>query len=363
VTPPPGAQSLSLLQLLLAQAAVLAVAFAGGWAAAASGAPAGWMSGAMIGVTAFAATGLAKPFLAPLRDFVIVLAGVSMGSGASPHALSALTHYPISLVMMTLALAAMTGSSYAVLVRSPGFSRQTALFAAIPGALSYVFVAAQGTGADMPRVAVAQVFRIFVLMAIVPLMAGRLGPAAPLIVPHDPALMTLALVAASFAVAYGLNPAQFKRRAALCGDRRLGPGAWVRTSARATGACGPDRGSGAGRRLGWHALHRLRLASAAQTHPRRLGCLRRGARLGDRIRRGDGGDHQGFVRPGARRLRAGRPRGDDNDGLRPRARSSLCRRPSPGPVFPHQSDAAFAGEGGSRQCAAGSRTRRELQAL
>jgi uncharacterized membrane protein AbrB (regulator of aidB expression) len=163
------------------------------------------MSDAMIGVTAFAATGLAKPFLAPLRDFVIVLAGVSMGSGASPHALSALTHYPISLAMMTLALAAMTGSSYAVLVRSPGYSRQTALFAAVPGALSYVFVAAQGTGADMPRVAVAQVFRIFVLMAIVPLMAGRLGPAAPLIVPHDPALVTLTLVASAFAVAYRLS--------------------------------------------------------------------------------------------------------------------------------------------------------------
>jgi membrane AbrB-like protein len=213
VTAVPGGQVLSLLRLLLAQAAVLAVAFAGGWAAAASGAPAGWMSGAMIAVTAVAATGLAKPFVAPLRDFVIVLAGVSMGSGASPHALSALTHYPVSLAMMTLAVAAMTGSSYAVLVKSPGFSRQTALFAAIPGALSYVFIAAQGTGADMPRVAVAQVFRIFVLMAIVPLLAGRLGPAAPLIVPHDPALTTLALVAAAFAVAYAL--ARFKLNGAL----------------------------------------------------------------------------------------------------------------------------------------------------
>jgi membrane AbrB-like protein len=223
-----GAQALSLLRVLLAQAAVLVVAFAGGWAAATSGAPAGWMSGAMIGVTAFAATGLAKPFLAPLRDFVIVLAGVSMGSGASPHALSALTHYPVSLAMMTLALAAMTGSSYAVLVRSPGFSRQTALFAAVPGALSYVFVAAQGTGADMPRVAVAQVFRIFVLMAIVPLLAGRLGQTAPLIVPHDPALMTLALVAAAFAVAYGRagsssTARSFMRRSASR-SWRTGPG-------------------------------------------------------------------------------------------------------------------------------------------
>jgi membrane AbrB-like protein len=201
----PGAEDPPKLRSLLAQAAVLAVAFAGGWAASASGAPAGWMSGAMIAVTAFAATGLAKPFAAPLRDFVILLAGVSMGSGASPHALAALAHYPVSLAMMALAVAAMTASAYAVLVRSPGFSRRTALYAAIPGALSYVFVAAQGTGADMPRIAVAQVFRIFVLMAIVPLLAGRLAPMATIVTPHDSPLMTLALVAAAAAIAYGMT--------------------------------------------------------------------------------------------------------------------------------------------------------------
>jgi membrane AbrB-like protein len=165
----------------------------------------GWMSGAMIAVTAFAATGLASPFAAPLRDFVIVVAGVSMGSGATPHALGALAHYPLSLAMMTLAVAAMTASSYAVLVRSTGFSRQTALFAAIPGALTYVFVAAQETDADMPRIAVAQVFRIFVLMAIVPLLAGRLGAITPLAMQHDPPMTTLALIAVACALAYGLT--------------------------------------------------------------------------------------------------------------------------------------------------------------
>jgi membrane AbrB-like protein len=190
----------------VAQAAVLAAALAGGWAATAMGTPAGWMSGAMIAVTALAAAGLGRPFSAPLRDLVILLAGVSMGSGASPRALAALAHYPVSLAMMALAAAAMFLSSYAVLVRSPGFSRQTALFAAVPGALSYVFVAAQGTAADMPRVAVAQVFRIFVLMAIVPLLAARLGVGAPLFVSRfDPPIVTLALILAAAALGYGLT--------------------------------------------------------------------------------------------------------------------------------------------------------------
>src|SRR5271167_973423 len=100
-----------MLRSVLAQAALLAGAVAGGSAAAASGAPAGWMSGAMIAVTALAAIGLARPFPAPLRDFVIVLAGVSMGSGASPQALGALAHYPVSLTLMVFAVAAMTVSS------------------------------------------------------------------------------------------------------------------------------------------------------------------------------------------------------------------------------------------------------------
>jgi membrane AbrB-like protein len=159
----------------------------------------------MIAVAAFAATGLARPFSPPLRNFVIVLAGVSMGSGVTPRALGALVHYPLSLVMMTLALAAMTACAYAALVRCRGFSHETALFAAIPGALSYVFAAAQGTGADMPRVAVAQVFRLFVLMAIVPLLAARLGALPQVAMPHDPILVTVALVAVSFAVAYTLT--------------------------------------------------------------------------------------------------------------------------------------------------------------
>jgi membrane AbrB-like protein len=158
----------------------------------------------MIAGAAFAATGLATSFAPPLRDFVIVLAGISMGSGATPQALGALVHYPLSLLMMALAVAAMTASAYAALIRCRGFSRETALFAAIPGGLSFVFVAAQGTGADMPRVAVAQVFRLFVLMAIVPLLAGRLGGPPQVPTPHDPILTSVALIAVSFAVAYAL---------------------------------------------------------------------------------------------------------------------------------------------------------------
>jgi membrane AbrB-like protein len=155
-------------------------AVAGGAALAGLGVPAGWLSGAMIGVAAAAAAGIAAPLPKPVQRLTILLAGVGMGSGLTPATLHTLARYPLSLAIMALAISAMTAASYAVLMRSRGFSRQTALYSAVPGALSYVFLVAAASGADLPRVAVIQVFRIFVLMAIVP-MAARLGVGAPIL--------------------------------------------------------------------------------------------------------------------------------------------------------------------------------------
>ena len=169
-------------------------AIAGGAALAGLGVPAGWLSGAMIGVAAAAAAGVAAPLPKPVQRLTVLLAGVGMGSGLTPATLHTLARYPLSLVVMAVAIAAMTAASYTVLMRSRGFSRQTALYSAVPGALSYVFIVAAGAGADLARVAVIQVFRIFVLMAIVP-MAARLGVGAPnLHFTVDPIWITVALL-------------------------------------------------------------------------------------------------------------------------------------------------------------------------
>jgi len=159
------------------------------------GAPAGWLSGAMLAVAALAAAGAAAPLSKPLQRLTILLTGVGMGSGLSPATLHSLARYPSSLAALALAVAAMTAASYATLMRARGFSRETAFYSAVPGALSYVFVTASGSGADLARVAVIQVFRIFVLMAIVPLVA-RLGVGASnLRFAADPLWATATLVA------------------------------------------------------------------------------------------------------------------------------------------------------------------------
>ncbi len=170
-------------------------ALAGGTLVGGLGAPAGWLSGAMLGVAALAAFGYAAPLPKRLQSFTVLLAGVSMGSGLTPATLHALSRYPLSLALLALAVAAMTTVSFFVLTRADGFSRTTAFYSAVPGALSYVFVTAAHTEADLARVAVIQVFRIFVLMAVVPLVA-RLGVgAANVHFAVDPLTDTAALLA------------------------------------------------------------------------------------------------------------------------------------------------------------------------
>lgn len=184
---------------------VALAASVGGLALGSLGVPAGWLSGAMLGVAALAAAGRGAPLPHGLRRFAILLAGVGMGSGLTPATLHTLARYPASLAMLAPALVAMTAASFLVLARSRGFSRRTAFYSAVPGALSYVFIIAETTGADMSRVAVIQIFRIFVLMAVAPLVA-RVGVGAT--IPHyavDPVYATVLLVAGAGAVGAGLE--------------------------------------------------------------------------------------------------------------------------------------------------------------
>jgi len=183
---------------LLEQAPTLAAGLAGGGALAWIGVPAGWLSGAMIGVGALAAAGGAAPLAPPLRDLAILLSGLALGSSVNPASLAALGRYPLSLSIMAVALVGMTTASYGVLRRSKGFSRQTALYSAVPGALSYVFIMASQGAADPARVAIIQIFRIFVLMALVPIVAAHSAPAAARLYPLDPVWITLALLALAF---------------------------------------------------------------------------------------------------------------------------------------------------------------------
>lgn len=187
----------SVLNVLREQATLLSVALAGGLSLTFLHVPAGWMSGGMIATAGLAAAGRAHPLNPVLRQIALAGAGLMIGSGVTPDMLESVSRYPASLTLMMLSLVAVTAASAWFLRRLQAWSAATSLFASVPGALTYVFALAPTTDADLPRVAIVQLFRVFTLMALVPLLVGwsaTLPPAAQ--APVDGPLLIAVMMAA-----------------------------------------------------------------------------------------------------------------------------------------------------------------------
>ena len=195
----------------VAQAVTILGGAAGGFATAALGVPAGWLSGAMFATACLAALGVAVPLSEAVRRVTFVGSGIAIGSAVTPAMLRGFAAYPGTLALMAVSVAGATWSGAWLLSRLDGWSRETAFFASVPGALSYVFsVAAETSGADLPRIAVVQVMRVFLLMGLVPLLVAETG--APLIAPApgpiDPLPVLLALLVLGAALGFVLERAR-----------------------------------------------------------------------------------------------------------------------------------------------------------
>ena len=165
-------------QNFVQQSSLLALAALGGLSLGLLGVPAGFMSGGMILVASTAVFGNVislkiTPMSAILRRLAILLSGISMGSGVTPETLAQLWHYPISILFMMACVVSVTFFSSRLLLKLPEFSNVTALFASIPGSLTYVLAYAAQTKADVSKVAAIQSFRIFFLMAVLPLIIAQ----------------------------------------------------------------------------------------------------------------------------------------------------------------------------------------------
>lgn len=157
---------------LARQIETLAAASVGGALAARLGVPAGWLSGAMMAAAILTASGRGDRVSEPVRLVALAMAGLSLGSGVTPAMLAAFGRYPASLALMTASLVAGTWLSATFLRRVCGWNRPTAFLATVPGALSYVLAVAPGLGADVARVSLVQLARLFALVAVVPVLAG-----------------------------------------------------------------------------------------------------------------------------------------------------------------------------------------------
>jgi hypothetical protein len=176
-------------------ATALAIGTAGGAAAFWLGVPAPWICGAMVAVAAAAIVRIEVGMVIWLRQFAFLVLGFSMGASITPATIERLALWPLSLVFLAGSVVAVTLLIRAYLVHVHGWDRTTAGLAAVPGAFSFVMILAGRTGADSPRVAVAQLMRLLVLTALLPSLLGQLadGPLAAAAPAASGSLLELAL--------------------------------------------------------------------------------------------------------------------------------------------------------------------------
>jgi membrane AbrB-like protein len=161
-------------------ATALVIAAAGGFAANALGIPAGWFAGAMIGVSLAAVSGI-KVYMPPrLIEASTMMIGIMLGSGVTPDVVAGIAQWPVSLAILTVSVVVCQVCVQNFLIRFGGWDRPTAYFAALPGAMMYALIAAAETKADLRKVAINQIIRIFFLIALLPTIVTVLeSPGAP----------------------------------------------------------------------------------------------------------------------------------------------------------------------------------------
>ena len=157
--------------LLRRFAETIAIASVGAAALGLAGLPAGWLSGAIIGVSAAALSGR-QVFVPPqVGRIVYIILGISLGSSVTPETVATMVTWPLSMLALTIAMVAVTTSVMAYLKFVHGWDTLSALFAAAPGAL------AQDTGADVRAIAMVQTVRLFILAVALPIAFAAFGVA------------------------------------------------------------------------------------------------------------------------------------------------------------------------------------------
>ncbi|WP_224406655.1 AbrB family transcriptional regulator [Afifella sp. IM 167] len=155
--------------------ATLAISATGGFLFSLAGVPAAWIAGGMLAVAATTLAGFDSDMPTPLRDLVFLVLGVIAGTGVNPATIHQMVSWPISFVILVVTVFLVALSGYVFFSRFCGWDRNSALFASLPGALSFVLAAAEMTNADMRRVAVAQSLRLIVLLEALPAAAWISG--------------------------------------------------------------------------------------------------------------------------------------------------------------------------------------------
>jgi uncharacterized protein len=146
------------------------------------GLPIPFLLGSTIAVTAASLSGIRIHLPDWLRVFVFFTLGIQAGSGVSPDTINQMISWPVSFMMLFVALVLVTGLTYLMLRKGFGWDGPTALFSSLPGALSFVLVAAMGTKANMVKITVIQCVRLLLLIGFLAPLLAIIAKSAPHVV-------------------------------------------------------------------------------------------------------------------------------------------------------------------------------------
>jgi len=159
-------------------AVALGPAFAGAALLHWLGVPAGALIGSSLAVTGAALVGLGPAVPQALRSLAFATIGVTLGSGVTPHILSDLMRFPVSLAGLTATMAAVMLVSGLAARRLFGLDPATAFLGTSPGAVSYSISLSLSAGKSTPdpqAVMTLQSLRLLLITVLLPPLIGILG--------------------------------------------------------------------------------------------------------------------------------------------------------------------------------------------
>lgn len=167
--------------------AALVIGTAGGALFHYLGLPAPWLAGAMVAVAGAALAGKIRTVMPKsLTRIVFILLGLQIGGAVTPETLETLSRWPASVALLAVTMVVLVAAGTAFYQRMLGWDRATSFFAVMPGALSLALAMAADTRADVARVSVVQIIRLFALVAVLPSLINGFsggGSAQPVVIP------------------------------------------------------------------------------------------------------------------------------------------------------------------------------------
>ncbi len=147
----------------------LAVGASGGALFAAFDLPLAWMLGSMTASMILSIKGVKLTVDIPLRNVMMAVLGVMLGSAFSPQVIALLAQWSWGLGLLVIAIFLSTGAVYVFYRYVVKLDHQTSYFSAVPGGFNVMFEVGSEKGGDGSTIALIHASRIALLVMTLPI--------------------------------------------------------------------------------------------------------------------------------------------------------------------------------------------------